>query len=124
MRHPIGKKESVVFGKGTLIEHQQKLTTIRSQPLNRVGKSGWKEPKISFTNVVDEHCPIGIEHRDTGIPIFHEGPFVGCVPVQFAKATCSQSHIHASKISRGRQFSLRDLVRPTTFFQALACQVE
>jgi hypothetical protein len=50
--------------------------------------------------------------------------FVGCVPVQFAKADYSKSHVHASKISRGRQFSLRDLVRPTAFFHTLACEVE
>ena len=96
--HPVGKKEGVVFRKRTLIEHQNKFTTIRSQPLDRVRKSCWKVPEITFSNIADEHGSIGVKAGHAGISVQHNGPLVGRVPMQLPKTPRRKPHSDAREV--------------------------
>src|SRR6267154_4033271 len=112
MRHPFREKHCTVFRKHTLIEDQEELASIRPQTLDRMRKTGREIPQIALAHVVDKDCPIKIQYRDAGISVEHDGPLIGCMPMEFAKAASRQTHVDAGYVCGGRQFALGYLVGP------------
>jgi hypothetical protein len=84
--------------KAPLIEDQEELRAIRTETLNRMREAGGKDPEVSFADVVDKHCPIGIHYGDACIAIEHVRPFVGRMPVHLTVASRSQAHIDARDV--------------------------
>ena len=95
MRHPFREKQCTVFRKHTLIEDQEELASIRPQALDRMRIAGREIPRIALAHVVYKDRPIWIEQGNAGISVEHDGPLIGCMPVQFAKAACRQAHVDA-----------------------------
>ncbi len=119
MRHPFREKECIVFRKHTLIEDQEELASVWPPALDRMRKAGREIPQIALAHVVDKDCPIKIQYRDAGISIEHDGPLIGCMPMQFAKAARRQAHVDAGYVGGGWQFALRHLVSPAALLDAL-----
>src|ERR1700689_991456 len=102
-----------IFREVALVKDQKKLRSIRSKPLNGMGKASGKEPKIAFSNVTDEHGAIGIHNRDPGIAIEHVSPFVGGVPVHLAIAAGSERMLTpAISLEEGRTAVVTSWVHP------------
>jgi hypothetical protein len=81
-----------------LIEYQNKFTTIRFQPLDRVRKSCWKVPEITFSNIPDEHGSVGVKAGHASISVQHNGPLVGRVPMLLPKAAGRKPHSDAREV--------------------------
>ena len=86
MRHPLREQERIVFRKHTLIEDQEELASVWPQALDRMRIAGREVPQIALAHVVDKDRPIRIQYCDGGTSIEHDGPLIGCMPMQFAKA--------------------------------------
>src|SRR6202011_2798893 len=122
MRHPFREKECTVFRKHTLIEDQEKLASVWLQALDGMRKAGREIPQIAFADVVDKDRPLGIQYRNAGISVEHDGPLIGCMPMHFAKASSRQMHVDARYVSGRRQFALRHLMGPPTLLNSLVRQ--
>src|SRR5271155_5861073 len=83
-----------------------------------------EDPQIALADVANEHLAVGAHHRYTRISVEYIGPFIGCVPVQFAIAPRCQAHVNARYIFRGWQHTLGHLVRPPPFLNPLLDEVE
>src|SRR5438270_10985410 len=123
MRHPFRDKECIIFRKHTLIEDQEELASVWPQALDRMRKAGRKIPQIALAHVVDKDRPIRIQYRDPGIPIEHDGPLIGGMPMQFAKTASRQAHVDAGYFCGGWQFALRHLVGPAALLNSLVRQI-
>src|SRR5713226_7412459 len=123
MRHPFREKECTVFRKHTLIEDQEELASVWLQALDRMRKAGREIPQIALAHVVDKDRPIGIQYRNAGISIEHDGPLIGCMPMQFAKASSRQAHVDARYVCGGRQLALGHLMRPAALLNSLVRQI-
>src|SRR6267143_1220961 len=95
MRHPFRDKECIVFRKHTLIENQEELASVWTQALDRMRIAGREIPQIALAHIVDKDRPIRIQYRDASVSIEHNGPLIGCMPMQRAKAASRQAHIEA-----------------------------
>src|SRR6266852_7683245 len=121
MRHPFRDKECIVFRKHALIEDQEELASVWHKALDGMRIARWEIPQIALAHVVDKDCSIRIQYRDAGISIEHDGPLIGCMPMQFAKAASRQAHVDARYVCGGRQFALRHLMGPAAFLNSLVC---
>src|ERR1700728_411297 len=119
VRHPVGEQHRFVFREVAIVEYQQKLTAVRSQSLNGMRNSRGKVPEITFRYVGDETFAVQINRRNPSVSVEHDRPLSSCVPVQFANAAGSQSHIHASNRLGNRKLADRNLARPSTFLHPL-----
>src|SRR5258707_6480903 len=124
MRHEFREQECTVFRKHTLIEDQEELASVRSQALYRMREAGREVPQVALAHVVDKDRPIRIQQRDASISVEHDGPLIGCMPMEFAKAASSQAHIDARQVCGGRQFALRHLMGPAALLNSLFRQIE
>src|SRR5882724_2824599 len=124
MRHPLREKERIVFRKYSLIESQQKLASVWPQTLDRVRKASWEIPQIALADVVDKNRPVRIEQGNACISVEHNGPLIGCMPMQFAKATRGEAHVDAGDLRRRRQLALGHLMGPTALLNSLVGQVK
>src|SRR5258708_2799063 len=109
MRQPFRDKECIVLRKHALIEDQEELASVWPQSLDRMRKASREIPQIALAHVVDKDRPVKIQYCDAGISIEHDGPFIGCMPMQFAKAASRQAHVDAGYVCGGWQFALLHL---------------
>src|SRR5258708_16658908 len=98
MPHRVGEQEGVVFRKRPLVEYQQKFTTIRTQPLDRVRESCGKVPKVAFAHIADKNGSIGIENGYAGIAVQHEAPLIRGVPMLLSKPARRTPHSDAADV--------------------------
>jgi len=57
VRHPVRDQESLEFIEIAIVEDQQKLAAVRAQTLDRMWYSGWEEPEVALTDVIDKLLP-------------------------------------------------------------------
>lgn len=90
----LGDQEGRVLAEVALVEDQEELAAL-VKCLNAVRHSGWEEPNIAGTDVVDEGRALLIDSRHSHTAFQHQRPLVGRVPVQLAVRMRAQSHVHA-----------------------------
>jgi len=54
--------------------------------------------QITFADIADKHGSIRVQTAQASISVEHNGPFVGRVPVQLAKAPRSKAHSDAGEV--------------------------
>jgi hypothetical protein len=121
---PVGDQKRLVFGEISVVEHQQKLSSIRPHTLKRVRKAGREEPYVSRRNVIDENLAIRSKHRNASGARDYICPFVGCVPVQLAIAPRGQAHLDACHFLGCGKVMVVDLISPATFLDPPMSQVK
>ena len=100
MLEPVAQQEGRVFVKAAAVEHQQELAAVGFQPLDRMRDTARKIPgDRRLADVINEGVPLGVDRRDPGVAVEHEGPFGFLVPVQFANAAGVQAHVHAGNVA-------------------------
>src|ERR1700719_1447324 len=113
MLDPVAQQERVVLVEIAVVEHQEKLSTVRSKSLDRMWNA-WREvPEIANANVVDKIPAVSIDPGDTRRSVEHVGPFRSLMPMQLAHTAGIQAHVDTSDVLGNAKLANRDLPGPT-----------
>lgn len=116
MRQPVRQQECRLFRKMSIVENEQKFSTIRTETLKRVRMASREVPKVSLLNVVDKATAFSVECSDSDFAFKDICPLGLFVPMQFPDDTFVQSHVNTSEFDGCRQLLDCGLSCPTTFF--------
>jgi hypothetical protein len=109
---PIAEQEGIVLVEVTVVEHEEELAAVRTEPLDRVRKARCKVPEIADPDVVDEVPSLRIDGGDPRCPVEHVGPLGGFMPMQLTHPAGIQAHIDAGDVLGHAELAHRHLPRP------------
>jgi hypothetical protein len=118
MRKPIRDEERVIFRGLAVVETQEELAPIWSEPLQRMRQAGREVPKITRFHVGDGSPAHFIENRDPAISIRHKAPLGRQVPMHLPYAAGGEPHVDAGDGLGDREVGLCHLTRPAAVLDA------
>ena len=111
-RHPVGDAERAELGEPAVVEDEQKVTLLRSEPLNRVTVSLGEIPHVTRTEIRDLRVARRCDHRYAAPPTHDVGPLRrDRVPMQLAQRAGFQPHRNRRETRRDRKLVDRMLSR-------------
>src|SRR5882724_2835900 len=109
---PVAQQECVVLVEVSIVENQQKFTSVGAEALNRMWNATGKIPEVTNTHVIDKVSSLGVNGGNTGGPVQHVSPFGLFVPMQLAHAAGVESHLNAGNRFRNTKLPLCHLTGP------------